>query len=901
MSSPSTPNPRRSEELFLEALDIPSQQREQWLQARCEGDDALRDEVLELLDLHEQNADGVLDLDPPEAVVEQAPIRIGRYRIVRLLGTGGMSSVYEAVHQTTSTHTALKVIRVGLATARQRARFQIEAELLARLNHPHIAHFKDAGQSEAEYADGSHTPRSYIAMEYVDGVPIHKFAADRNLTRHQRVRLISMVARAVQHAHERGIIHRDLKPANILVSPAPDGSLGTPKVVDFGIAKLVRADRAVTVSGLIMGTPNYMSPEQLSGKHRLVGPASDVYGLGAVLYELLAGRPPIESPSGLSPSAVFAMLQAEPTRVINLKSDVPRDLDAVVHRALERSIDRRYSSAREFADDLDRWLNNRPVEARPPTITDRFRLQLRRRPRLTVGILVGGVALLSLGSVAAWQAWRAVRAERVAREQLAQALFEKTRADEQARIAEAVQTFLSRDILAAAGSERQIELGLKPNPDLKLTEVLDRAVRELDAGRLTSQPAVEAAIRTTIASAFLSLGLPDRALPHAQRGSNLFDANPQSDTSSRVIARATLGTCLSRSGKFAEAVNVLRAALDLARQHLGPDDRQTLITTQKLAMALSRTGETKESLPLAIDAAARMKRVLGPTDPDTLTAIITVGDLAPEPKRVKDLAELQATYEAARTTLGDENPATLTLLNSIARTHMALAQWAEAEKIYVPLCEISARVLGPDHDLTLSRQNNLALAYSSQGRLPEAIAIFESVLKARRARGTGDDAALLNTLQNLGAARMRSGDLPGAAADIESAAEIRARVLGADHRDTLMGLSNLAEVYRRAKQLDRAETLADDVINRMDATIGPDHEFTILARGLTAQILIDRGQFQPAEAIYREQWDRAKAAFGPESRLAKKLQTDLAKCLTAQGRKEEADALRNAPIAPAKP
>lgn len=899
--SSSSGGQRPSERLFHEALDHPAHERDRWVRSQCGGDEPLLREVLELLELHEQNADGALDLDPPEVTIEQPPVRIGRYTIVGLLGTGGMSSVYEAVHQATSTRIALKVIRVGLATARQRVRFQLEAELLARLNHPHIAHFKDAGQSEAEYADGSRTPRSYIAMEYVDGVPIHRYALEHNLSQHDRVELISIVARAVQHAHERGVIHRDLKPANILVSPAPDGTLGTPKVVDFGIAKLTSPDRAVTVSGLILGTPNYMSPEQLSGKHKLVGPASDVYGLGAVLYELLAGRPPVESPSGLSPSAVFAMLQAEPTRVINLKSDVPRDLDAVVHRALERSIDRRYPTAREFADDLDRWLTNRPVVARPPTITDRFRLQLRRRPRLTVGVLVGGVALLTLGSTAGWQAWRAIQAERVARQQLAEAIAERARADEQSRIAEAVQAFLARDILAAAGSERQIELGLKPNPDIKLTEVLDRAVRELDAGRLTSQPAVEAAIRTTIANAFLSLGLAERALPHAQGGSDLFDANPQSDAASRVMARATLGTCLSQSGKLTEAITVLRGALDAARDQLGPDHRQTLITTQKLASALGRTGETKESLTLAIDAASRMKRTLGPTDPDTILAIITVGNLAPEPKRVKDLAELKATYESARAALGDENPSTLALLASIGRTHMAQAQWAEAEKVYVPLCEISARVLGPEHETTLARQNNLALAYSSQGRLPEAIAIFESVLKSRRARGTGDDAALLSTLQNLGAARMRSGDLAGAAADMENAAEVRTRLLGADHRDTLMGLSNLAEVYRRAKQLDRADTLIQDVIKRMDATLGQDHEFTILARGLTAQIFIDRGQPQAAEAIYREQWDRAKAAFGPDSRLAKKVQTDLAKCLTAQGRKEEADALRPSPVAPAKP
>ncbi|MBY0263341.1 MAG: serine/threonine protein kinase, partial [Phycisphaerales bacterium] len=295
------------ERLFQQALDQPAALREAWLQEHGRDNPALRAEVQALLRLDAQNADGLLEGVRNGAFAEQVPERIGAYAVSRLLAQGGMSAVFDAVHATTGARAAVKLIRVGMATPRQQARFQLESELLATLNHRSIARLFDAGKAEAVYPDGTSARRSFIAMEFVEGESISRHCQRHALALNQRVRLMLGVARAVQHAHERGVVHRDLKPDNILVT-APDREhpIGSPKVVDFGIAKLMSPGRNATVPGVIMGTLNYMSPEQMGGRGTEVGPASDVYALGAVLYELLAGRPPIEAPSTLSPGAALA-------------------------------------------------------------------------------------------------------------------------------------------------------------------------------------------------------------------------------------------------------------------------------------------------------------------------------------------------------------------------------------------------------------------------------------------------------------------------------------------------------------------------------------------------------------------------------------------------------------------
>jgi WD40 repeat protein/predicted Ser/Thr protein kinase len=451
----------RVQTLFDRAVALPPDQRAAFLEAACAGDAALRAEVESLLACDADLADdeGLLKSplvgSPEDRTVEAgAPRpaawppgprgRVGHYRILRRIAEGGMGAVYEAEQDSPRRTVALKVIRPGLASPALLTRFRHEAQILGRLHHPGIAQVYEAGVAE----DG----QPFIAMEFILGQPLDEYARHHALALGARVELLARVCDAVQHAHDQGVIHRDLKPANILVEES-----GQPKVLDFGVARATDADlltgSGLTRTGQLLGTPNYMSPEQVTADPAAIDHRADVYTLGVILFELLAHRPPYQLEGRPLAEVARLILEEEPPRLGSVNPELRGDVQTIVAKALAKDPARRYPSAAELAADLRRWLAHEPIRARPPSALYQLRKFARRHKALVGGVLATGLALV-LGLVgttlfAVGEARQRGEAEHNAR----QALDEKHEAQFQAyraRIAAAVAALSAHDVADAA-------------------------------------------------------------------------------------------------------------------------------------------------------------------------------------------------------------------------------------------------------------------------------------------------------------------------------------------------------------------------------------------------------------------------------------------------------------------
>ncbi len=346
-----------------------------------------------------------LQTSDSERVVDEAFLTVsvryfGDYELVREIARGGMGIVYEARQRSLNRPVALKMILAGrLATAAEVARFRREAEAAARLEHPGIVPIHEIGQ---------HGDQHYFTMGLVDGQSLSAKLQERPLLPREAALLVRDVAIAVQFAHSRGVVHRDLKPSNILLGTSSGNSPGelpySPRVTDFGLAKLARTDQSLTETGQILGTPSYMPPEQAAGLTDEIGPAADIYALGAVLYACLTGRPPFQSASALD--TVKQVLERDPVSLRELDSTIPKDLETICLKCLEKSIPRRYATAQDVADELQRFLDGRPILARPVTSLERMGRWCRRNPlvaSLSAAVALSLLAGIAVSSYLAWE------------------------------------------------------------------------------------------------------------------------------------------------------------------------------------------------------------------------------------------------------------------------------------------------------------------------------------------------------------------------------------------------------------------------------------------------------------------------------------------------------------------
>ena len=709
------------------------------------------------------------------------PATIGRYRILRLLGEGGMGVVYEAEQENPQRTVALKVIRAGYANVETLRRFENETQALGRLQHPGIAQIYDAGTAETPYGR-----QPYFAMELVRGQNLLTWCREHKPSVRQRLELVAKICDAVQHAHQRGIIHRDLKPSNILVDDT-----GQPRILDFGIARLTGSDTQATREtdiGQLIGTLAYMSPEQVSGDSHDIDTRSDVYTLGLLLYEVLAGKGPYAISRKIH-ETVRTIRETEPRALRVVSSAFRGDIETIVSKALEKDKTRRYSSAAELGADIRRYLRDEPIVARAPSTIYHIRKFARRNKALVAGIAAVFVVLV-LGIVASTR--EAVRARRAEAS------------------ATAINDFLQNDLLAQAGASGQAGLHTKADPDLKVRTALDRAAARIE-GKFPQQPEVEAGIRYTIGRTYTDLGQYPQAQAQLERSVALYRRSLGPDHPRTLQAQSQLGYLAELQGKFAEAESLYTQTVALDRRVLGPDNADTLANMNELAVIDFDQGKYAQAEALDTEVVASERRVLGADNPVTIGSMNTLGVVyAVQSKFSQAEPLLSNVVEFRRRTLGLEHPGTLRAMVNLSNVYEGEGKYAQSEALLTQVLDIQRRVLGPEHPNTLGAMNDLGNAYDDQGQFAQAEALFSQTLAIER------------------------------------------RTIGPDHPDTILAEGNLAGAEAHLGKYAQAEALRRHALAVRQHILGPTHPRTLQAMNHLAWVLVtnsDVRQRRPAEAL----------------------------------------------------
>jgi eukaryotic-like serine/threonine-protein kinase len=870
------------EPLYHGALEQKPAVRSAWLRNACAGDAALEEELESLLacasaDLSNPAArsgmarlwneiaaatDSSAHTHAEHGVKAPLPSHIGQYRILRLLGEGGMGAVYEAGQDHPQRIVALKVIRSGLSDPSLVRRFEVELLALGRLQHPGIAQIYEAGT--ADYGSG---PQPYFAMEFVRGRPLLEYAEAHRLDARQRLDLIARICDAVHHAHQRGIIHRDLKPANILVDET-----GQPKVLDFGVARATDSDVRMTAQtgvGQIIGTLAYMSPEQVLADPLELDTRSDVYALGVVLYEMLAQRLPYKI-SSRQHEAVRAIQKDEPAPLSSVSSIYRGDIETIVAKALEKDKTRRYASAAELATDIRRYLHDQPIAARPASTL--YQLQkFARRHRALVFAAAAILVVLIAGVIVSAR--------------------EAARAGKEAATSRAISDFLQNDLLAQASAANQARPNNKPDPDLKVRTALDRAAAKI-GGRFDRQPEVEAALRVTIGQTYTDLGLYPQA--HAQLGQALkLERDVQGPDNPKTLETTNrLARVIYLQGQYSQAESLLRPALETEQRVLGRENSETLIAMNGLANAYRAQGKYPQADALYNQSLEIRRRVLGPEHPDTL---VSMNNLAVSYEQQGQYAKAETLdsrlVEIRRRVLGLEHPNTLASMNNLAVDYEQQAQYAKAEVLDRQLLDIRRRVFGPDHPETLASMANLALICTNQGKFAQAEALDSQTLSLQTRVIGPEHPATVKTMSALGFVEFAQGKYAQAVAELGKAVELERRIRGPEHPNTLGSMTDLAGAYAAQGNYDQADRLYTQVLASYHRSLpaqAPAILYTLSGVAFMRQL---QGRYAEAETYAAQALAGQEHILGAENPLTMLAEEDLALALVSQRKFAEAEPL----------
>jgi serine/threonine protein kinase/tetratricopeptide (TPR) repeat protein len=828
---------------------------------------------------------GAPDVDPSglrNAPAEGPGTRIGPYKLLEQIGEGGFGIVYLAEQDQPVRRVALKIIRPGMDSAQVIARFEAERQALALMDHQNIAKVHDAGTTD--------NGRPFFVMELVQGLPITRYCDDNHLTVRERLALMVPVCRAVQHAHQKGIIHRDLKPSNVLVC-LHDGQ-PVPKVIDFGVAKAIDSTSTrltertlLTQYGQIIGTFEYMSPEQAEMSQLGVDTRGDVYSLGVLLYELLTGSTPLarqrlreaslvevlrmikeEEPpkpstrlSGSREAArIAAARRTEPAKLGKL---LRGELDWVVMKCLEKDRARRYDTANALARDLERHMNDEPVEAGPPGAG--YRLQkLARKHRTALGLAGTFLALLLLAAgVSIWQAVRATRAEEQAVVARERAEAEEKTAKEREAETRAVLDFVENKILAAARPER-VPDGL--GPQVTVRRAVEKALPFVEES-FHEQPLVEARLRMTLGLSFWYLGEPQIAADQYQSARAIYTARLGPDHADTLRSMLRLGNCYYDLGRRAEALELREKTLALQKARLGPDHLDTLKGMSNLALSYSDSGRHAEAVKLQEETLALQTAKLGPDHADTLRNKNNLANSYAALGRHAEALKLHEETLALQTVkLGPDHPDTLRSMYTLANTYADLGRRAEALNLHEETLGLRKAKLGTDHPDTLMSMNNLANDYAALGRQAEALKLHEEALALRKSKLGFDHPETLMSMNNLANSYAFLGRYAEAFKLHEETLALRKAKLGPVHPDTLMSVNNLANDFAALGRHAEALKLHEETLTQQTAKLGPDHPDTIMSMNNLAIRYAALGRHAEAFKLHEETLALRKAKLGPD-------------------------------------
>jgi serine/threonine protein kinase len=831
-----------------------------------------------------RSPDALVGVRSPDRAPADGPRELGDFRLVREVGRGGMGVVYEAVQLSLGRRVALKVLPFAAALdARQLQRFKNEAQAAAHLHHPHIVPVHGVGcergvpyyameyiegQTLAQLIDTLRQPGSIWAQSgdhapVADTAPQAAVATKRSSADPAQSRAAAILAvqaaEALEHAHQQGVIHRDIKPGNLLVD-----AHGDLWVTDFGLA-LVQGDAHLTMTGELVGTLRYMSPEQALGRRAPLDHRTDIYSLGATLYELLTLEPAFTGQDRRELLRQIAFEEPRPPR--RLDKQMPHDLETIALKAMAKLPEERYATAQELADDLKRFLEDRPIRARPPTLWQKtYKWSRRHRALVTVGVVaLAVISIVGLASTAL--VWRAYRAEGV---QLARAerAEESTRADadrarqgeEKARRSDAEarkrlgQLEKGNQIITSIFADldiRKVKEGTEPL-EAVLAKRLVKAAVDLE-GEAVGDPLVVAGLQDRLGESLLGLGHPQEAIPLFIKAQEIRTTRLGAEHPDTLNTKGRLATGYQDSGRLDLALPLFEETLKLMKAKLGADHPDTLSSMNNLGLAYKLAGKLDLAIPLLEETLRLMKAKQGADHPETLESMNNLASAYQEAGQLdRALPLFEETLKVVKARRGADHPDTLTIMGNLALAYRQAGNLDSALPLMEETRKLQTTKLGADHPGTLISLSNLASAYQDAQKLDKALPLFEETLRLMKARHGADHPNTLISMGNLALCYLDAGKPDQALPLSEEALKLVMAKEGPDHPSTFRSLNNPARAYQAAGKLDRALPLFQQAAAGMEK-MHFQHQY---ARGILKNLFGCHErlkQFDQAE-VWRRKW-----------------------------------------------